>query len=516
MTVHRSAHGAPPRRRKVSIEIYFVLYLSAIILLLGTTPSQHSGREEELERMIRTMLASDFRVKAEKDAMIFPIVAVGARVDTAGTAMRRDSMNVITAYGTFASVRFQFVAIEDSASGRPIPLERASLVRRSDRSVIFQWKPDPADRGGVYRVTVAGFARPLPSANMSPEMRAKLEEILERNGTVSDSVTFTVNVLPMDNIAAVERVVLASQNANRADSALGAATQPNPVTSPMAIGGAYELTPSQTDIPVPAGAPWRNQISIRGGASADQLVFSVTKGNAQIVERTSSLIVLGGNAPSGPAQQITLSATRPNDGRAATVSFTVRGVPLTAANVPTTMLIGQTYRLNFSVPEIPSTRIAVEVIETDRGGDHVRIGRGESRVVFDYTPNADVQRVRFVRYLDGVAVDNSAADVKALPLPTLGRIPGIPRDADEVKITTESYGIINGQPNRCVLKIKSGNAEEPEEVNNEFDERSKRVRQVWVVRRRSRSEEFRFRMYAIDLRGSGAGKTSEVSVVAAQ
>lgn len=492
-----------------------MLYLSAIILLLGTTPSERSHREEELEDLIRNLLVSDFRVRAEKAAMIYPIMGAGGEVDTVGTPLRRDSMNVITAHGAFANVRFQFVSIEDSTTGQAVPLERASLVRRSDRSVIFHWRPLPSDRSGVYRVTVAGIATPLPPENLRPELRSQVAEILERRGTVSDSVTFTVNVVAVDDRIALERVRIGSATA-ASDTGRPAAAAPPLSAAALPFGAAYELTPSQATIPVPAGLSWRNQISIMGGASASELDLKVTEGNATILERTAGFIVLSGNAPASGSQQITLMATRRSDGRQALTSFTVRSVQLAPPPVPQTMLIGQQYPINFAIAGVPSERVAVEVIESDRTGDRVKVARNEGRSVIDYVPSADIARVRFVRYLDGQPVETSIADVKALPVPSFATLPTTPRDAPDVRITTYSYGAFNGQANRVTLKIKSGNAEEPEQVDFDVDERTKRVRQVWLVRRKDRRDEFRFRMYAIDLRGSGSGKSNEVTFVAAQ
>src|SRR5256885_316307 len=110
------------RRRKVSIEIYFVLYLSAIILLLGTTPAHRSTREDQLEEVIRHLLVSDFKVKVDKVALLYSFIPAGVSIDTSGTQLRRDSLNVITARGTFSHVEFKVLAIEDSANGTPIPV----------------------------------------------------------------------------------------------------------------------------------------------------------------------------------------------------------------------------------------------------------------------------------------------------------------------------------------------------------------------------------------------------------
>ena len=112
------------RRFKTSVEIYFLLYLSAIILLLGTTPG--SDPDMELEEAIKDVLAFDFRLKVEKPSLEWRFVPAGMLIDSADRVnLRRDSMNVITAYGSVSDIVPTIVAIEDTLSGEVLPSSSA-------------------------------------------------------------------------------------------------------------------------------------------------------------------------------------------------------------------------------------------------------------------------------------------------------------------------------------------------------------------------------------------------------
>lgn len=512
MSPQAPVQHSPMRRRKVSIEIYFVLYLSAIILLLGTTPARHSSREDQLEEVIRHLLVSDFKVKVEKAALLYSFIPAGVTLDTSGAVLRRDSLNVISARGTFERVEFKVVSIEDSINGRAIPLERARLLKTTERSAIFQWNPSTNDGNGVYRVTVAGIATPLPPTSLPAELRDRVAEILRRKGTVTDSVTFTINVYAVVNQAMLRRITQAPPTGSLIDTSNIAALRgpidtmfvPSGAGSPFS-GQGFEFSVGNTEVPVTPGMSWRNKITLAGGASTADLDLQVTEGNAQIIGKAASLIELGGTAPASGSQRITVTGTRRSDGRKVFASFTIRTVGAAPPSIPSTMIVGEAYPLDFRSNGLPAERIAVEVIENGK----LIVGRDEGRSIFKYQPGTP-GNIRFIRYLDNQRLDETLVDAVPLMRPQTNQ-PQAERGASEAVVTTIAYGTLSGQPNRVSLKIKSGNAEEPEQIDERRDDQTKQTIQRWRVRRKDRSKSFEFVAYSIDQRGSKTGKSNEVS-----
>lgn len=500
------------RRRKASIEIYFVLYLSAIILLLGTTPSRNHNEEGELEQAILHLLAPDFRVRVERSALLYSFIPAGIMLDTTGANLRRDSINLVTARGRFSSVRFTIVSIEDSGSGQTLPPEaHATLTRRDERTAIFQWKPSPSDRNAVYRVTVVGTATPLPPSDLKPELRDRISEVLRRHGTVSDSVTFTVNVFALRDQAMVSRMALLQTPTLGSDDpgASGDSADPLMPAFPSIsslFGQQFEMQPLSVRVAAVQGRLWRNRVSLGGNASFADLDLRTDPPGITIVSQTPTLIELSGPAPANGERVVTLTATRRSDGRTGSVSFAVRSATLPSPDIAQSMFVGQSYRLDFSVPDIPSENIAVEVIENDK----VIISRNDRRSVITYQPSGP-GRVEFVRYVDDQRVDVSDAELRALPLPNLQQQRAQSNNT-EVILTTTCYGMVSGLPNRCRLVVQDGNVLDPEQMDQRFDEKNKITTQTWRLRRRDAGQEFTFTAYALDQRGSGTGKSKPMQV----
>lgn len=498
-----------PRGRKVSVEIYFVLYLSAIILLLGTTHGTRPNTNEvALEDAVMQLLAPDFRVGADRAVMIYRFLPPGMQIRTAGLQLRRDSINVIRAVGSFADVRFQLVGIEDTSTGVSLPLDNAVLTRQGERTAIFSWRPRNVRENSVYRVTVRATATPLPpSTIVRPDVRAKIAEVLKRRGTISDSVSFTVNVFALNNPAVMQT---GTQGPIVGDSGAIASSGPPPtsLTAPSGVSTGFEMTVAQPELyRAPKGA-WRNRILFAGvGNAMNDLDLQVVKGSAQISERTPTAIELTGLTQSSGRQEIVVSGKRRSDGRTVQATFVVHATPIEAMKLPQVLYAGQTHALDLAPANIPGDQISVEVIENDR----VVIPRSEGGSSINYRPAA-VGRVRFVRYVGGDRLDQTEAEIRPLPAPTVVPQRQAGSSADEVIVQTISYGTVKGEPNRVQLKIQEGNADDPEELTAKytFDDASLRHIQYWRVRRNG-SGEFTFKAYALDRRGSNGGKSNPIN-----
>jgi len=142
------------------------------------------------------------------------------------------------------------------------------------------------------------------------------------------------------------------------------------------------------------------------------------------------------------------------------------------------------------------------VVENDK----VVVSRNDRRALVVYQPSAS-GRVNFIRYLNGQRLDAMDAELRPLPLPVV-QAPKRQSGSNEVMVTTVAYGMVGGMPNRCRLHVLEGNASDPEQMDLRYDEKSKTTTQIWKLRPRSVGEEFWFRIYALDQRGSGSGKST--------
>jgi len=487
---------APIRRRKGSIEIYFVLYLSAIILLLGTTPAKRASTPDELEEVIVGLMASDFQVKARQEALLYSFIPAGLFLDTTGVALRRDTVNTIIAVGSISSVDFSIVSIVDSSTGASVPYDRATLLT-DGREAAFQWNPGNEPRDAVYTVTIQGRARPLlRQALRDPALRGRAEEVLRRHPYVYDSVTFSVSLFKIDRPARIvefrrrDSVTRAINRAGADSLGLPAA----PAIGVSSLAGPLSLNVNDAQVLAQPASTWRNRIWINGATSNDVDV-TVSPAGIQTSGRGPGYVELAGTTPARGTQVVRVTARRLLDGAMQTVEFPVVATVLPDPQIPARLLRGETYDFDFSVPGMAAGRIVVEVEEN--GMTVVPRSRGSASV--RVTPST-VGKVTFYRYLDGVRISASTADIEEPSLPTLSYVP---QDGDAI-VTTMSFGkSYQGRENFPRLVIQDGNASNPEPIGSaRFDESSKRWVQVWRVRRQDPSHPLDCHAYVLDQRGS--------------
>src|SRR5687768_9581942 len=114
------------KRRKVSIEVYFVLYLTSIVLLMGTTtPSKHEDPDEVIRALREFMI--DFHVDVEKVALVYTMMPAELGVLPISQQLRQDSVNVVKAWGSVSNVAFEVASIRDTSTGTMLPAESVSL-----------------------------------------------------------------------------------------------------------------------------------------------------------------------------------------------------------------------------------------------------------------------------------------------------------------------------------------------------------------------------------------------------
>jgi hypothetical protein len=484
----------PSRRRKVSVEVYFVLYLSAIVLLLGTTTSKREDREAELEEAIVQLLTPDFRLDAERVALLYRFVPAGYAGDTSGIRINRDSVNTIRARGSFSDVDFSIVGIQDTASGQQLPLQSATLTRQGDRAAIFTWRPRQTTQNAIYRVTVAAVATPLPPSNtMRPELRERITEILQRH-RVTDSVTFTVNVFAVNSlVATMPPTNLLNDTGSR--GAFAVAETIRTVLSPSGQVQSTAFQPVDPALRTVSRAPWSNTIIASGVVNP-----TVTSRNAQITSISNGLIKVSGIAPATGEQQVVVEGIQA-DGTKVTARFTVSAAPLDPPNLPPVFYPGNQITVDFSSNGVSDGQISVDV-----SLNQTKImDRSRTSARFRVTPQTTGQLL-FQRYVGNTEMDKFTVNVEPIPAPQVGKPDFQVQEGEDVAIVqTKSYGMVGAQDNLAELKIEIGNAEEPELVKTVTD--GMEHTRTWRIKRRDKRNPFDFTIYAIDQRGSRAGKS---------
>ncbi|MBC8144720.1 MAG: hypothetical protein H7X80_03985, partial [bacterium] len=194
------------KRRKVSIEVYFVLYLSSIVLLMGTTTSSKHEDPDEVIRALREFMI-DFHVDVEKVALVYTMMPEELGVLPISQRLRQDSVNVVKAWGSVSNVTFEVAGIRDTSTGQMLPTQSVSLENQGPNEASVSWRPNGPMQNRVYAITIAASADPLVPAAVPAASRARVAAALRSEGRVRDTVTFTVSVFAVSNAAMVHATV---------------------------------------------------------------------------------------------------------------------------------------------------------------------------------------------------------------------------------------------------------------------------------------------------------------------
>lgn len=483
-------------RRKLSVEVYFVLYLTAIILLLGTAPLSKERYDSELEEAIAQLINTDFGVEVEDIGLTIPFVPAGMEDDPSALNLMMDTVNVIRAHGSFSRVDFRIVSIEDTATGRALPIEKASLMRNGDSSVFFFWSQGEAKQTALYRICVEAEALPvIPASVSSPSLRRRIESIIAKRNAMRDTAIFSVNVLPITSpeyiIAAKRAPTMETGSNGPADSTIFSLSS-QMLRQLAAFGQGFTISPRTPSLTSPPGKPWVQQLMVLG-PEPKSLDLKLPPG-VRITGYGNNYIEISGTAPARGETQVRVVAKTLGSSLQSEVLFLVTATtPSDPRGLPKTLYSGNSYPADFSTTGIDDDRISVTIIEN---GKPVETSKGAS---FNYVPSATEGTVQFIRYVDGKPFGEYTCSVSEYPLPVIGPPE---ENGPTVYVTTTSYGVIKGGPNVAVLRIERGNAHDPERVETNVDRETGRINVRWRIRRKNAEQPFEFTARVWDQRGS--------------
>lgn len=508
-------HRTHKRRR--SIELYFILYLAALILLLP----DKKPRTPQTNDILAEIFQQSFTLQPEKTVLSGRITS-----DTNGVRIVvLDTANLIVYTGNVRDVRYQFL-IEDQMLGQTLRLtsDSASSVpmfrveQRDDlRGAKFIWKPAAIASTGSQTYSVRVIATAAPSA---PPGNMALEQIIADAGTrLTAETQFAVNIINVNEPARQEQTTFAQNPAG--GQLQGQQQQPpvQPTTTPLQQPpqvivqqnktplGDFSVSPFAPNVSTIAYHPWSNKLFISGVQSGADLKRTPTVkiertggdigGSAEIAEIRGNEIVIRGVAPSSGVMKVVISAERAADARTASVEFGVQPQPLAQPSVSRIMNPGITYTIQPNIPLL--TGADAKAVIYDGGTERISSPQG---AVFEFSPDVrDTGKVlMFARIVGGKQIgDKIPIRVENFPPP---EILGISRQKNSVQITTRSFGLSGGRENRASVIITEGNARSRELYGNfRTDAQSLAHTQVFEILPKNPDAPLTFRCRVTDARG---------------
>ena len=473
------------KNKRKPIEIYFILYLVALVMLIS------SGKEVVDENDNESQFSEvefPFRIKSEKPLLVCKIIT-----DENGQKQYQlDSINYILDYGNIKDVRYEFV-VEDADFKHRVLLSDDENTNQifsfvyddNNRTVVFRWFPNIEHAiNKTFNVYVTATATHIKSEQ---KLQAKTQfSLLITNDYLFDNNYEIVsnNNFPMPFSQDNSQYYL-----------------------PQTLSSDFNIKPHIQTIRGIAGDTWENEIICYGFNPRIDLLKPPTieinnspnNNGASIISEISrdNSIVIKGRMPDAGRSRVLITVQRKADLKEQKISFELNPISIGLPNVPNTMYPNIEYSIN---PNIPNdlNNIAAYIKEKD----NVRF-RSFNNSAIKFTPNLDDigKTLTFERYYnDKLIGQKHQIKVVDFPPPRITRMSE--RNRNEIILETISYGTHNNRDNTIKeLKI-SGNAEYSQQYGKTHIDRNKlEFFEQFSITPKDNSKPFNFTVSIIDQRG---------------
>ncbi|MBI5325923.1 MAG: hypothetical protein HZB41_11740 [Ignavibacteriae bacterium] len=485
-------------RYRKTIEIYFVLYLAALIFLLPSPEDDKKNSDENNSKVFQI----PFSIQPEKTTLNCRLI-----LDSSGVRiMSIDSMNTVIYFGDVENVDFEFT-IEDPLLRQKLFLKNEEdtsnpyfrfVANKKSQSAVFFWSPPIFERANkTYNVTVTAVASLKDEKNVS-----EITQSFETNRIIKAQTKFTLNMIYM-NADLVANGTGLQQNPNEAGNRFNGQNQ---IFTGFQPSGEIDIKSEQGFIRSFAYNKWTNIINIYGGTFGNDVIkynlqskpdYDDNGGTASILKVEQNRIIIGGITPSYGKLKVLFTAISKYDKKERSVDFVVVTEKFQTPVFDKTMYPEKTYTID---PKIP-LMLGKDIKAMIKDAQSVRV-QSEQGNIFQFTPDlSDTDKIFTLEcYIDNNLLGQKY-QIKVLnyPNPEIKDVQYIRNG--EVNIITYSYGKYNSKDNVSDILVE-GNAI-VRELRGKTPESPDNITHVQIFRctPRNQSQPFSFRIYAIDSRG---------------
>lgn len=381
--------------KKVRVEIYFILYLAALILLL---PDLKKEKEESHAKGAVISLSVD------KSILNLRMLKRNSKNEI----IKFDSTNRIMFNGDFDNVDFTYT-VSDINRGETIELSNYTNTKeqflinenREKGFIDFKWNPSM-------------------DFNFNKTYLVKLIATVEKEGTTKTASTqFTLNTLFINEVVS-----------NQDDGANSDITDFSFLNSPtISIPtnlSSIDAKVYKNPIITVADNQWENYVTIYNINSIDDLIGppevrvsgdSLLGGSARFESSENNRFIFSGVSPTYDTMKVSVSITRKVDNSNFAFDFLVIPKPRTIPDIPETLYIGETYTID--------TKLNQEEIQNS----YATINYGaEQKTYYDnilkLTPTIKMldENLILKRYVDGRKLDQYILNIRQKPKPIIENV----------------------------------------------------------------------------------------------
>ena len=480
---------AKAAKRRKSVEIYFVLYLVALVLLMPDRDMGlgNAGADAGQKRIELYPEKIRLECKIERDSG-GPINVLSN--DTINTIRYSPALSAMRVRATIEDIETgQILSIDDSSSNGA---QFASLTAVPERGIItFAWRPPVTTMTSkTFRVTLQVSGIPQGDQTRSTPALGSTQFVLTT--VVNDQLPPQIVLLGGGTDTLIMRDTSARQFGEQ-------------------LSAEFWIEPSRPTIMAAAGREWVTRVSVGGADPSRDLIqlpsIRVVSGQMVDVIRyfEQRTLIIKGKAPLNGTSVVEVTATR-TDGKQARATFSVQTVVTATPKIPDAVYAGVEFQID---PLLPSVEAAKAVL---RDGD--REVAYASNGMLRYKPsNVDTGKVLlFERYIDNQVDYSEKILVRSFPPPVVREIR---RGSDvNVKNVVVQFFAAERGSNRPTLKIIDGNAVNLRRLSGFLrpaDNQRPTVSwiEVFEVSRKDQERPFTFRVQAFDERGRASAIAAE-------
>lgn len=460
--------------RKSRIEVYFILYLAALILLLPED-NEIETKPKELTTKIASYLVPEktvlnCKLKIENNKLVIADL---------------DSINNISVFGDVYNIKYDFQLETKNNNGITRVINQDDLnsiyaVKQNNNDIIFKWKPNlikEIPSTILVKVTANVISKEnniLKEALLNTQFAINiylennsntdiaLDDLLDEGVSLgSGEVNITqsdINLLNQQNgLNQITNNPSSNQSNNQSNNQFNNAHNNFQNSNNESIGN-FDISPENNIVRSLSRNRWTNFIyfynlnPIRDLNNKPEVSISYDNGKddgtVKISETNEKGILLEGNTPNFNPMKVSFSVKRKSDKKEANLTFIVQPVPISKPQYSKIMYPEMNYVIKPNLPLITNEQIKVII----RDNDKIRYTSIDGSD-FNFTPNnSDTNKIFYLeRYMGNELIgEKYIFNVANYPMPEIIEITKIDDDLFQVK--TKSYGIFSGD-NNIVSKL---------------------------------------------------------------
>lgn len=453
--------------RKPKIEVYFILYLAALILLLP--------EDKDKDPYVDNSPTYSAYLQAEKTVLNCKLAIHNNRLEVVSL----DSINNIVFFGDVYKVNYNVTLETTNKQGISKEIQSTAQnhffsFRQNSKDLMFKWNPELIRQiPATYTVKVAANSiyknngilneailktqfviNVVLDASSSPLNDLAVNDLLKSGVEIKNyNLDIPQNtLLPTSN----QETKILSQNNNLSN------TQNLNVTSNQETKdnyttnfnyGNFDISAENNIVRSLAYNNWNNFIffyninPLKDLSSKPEISITLENnkenGSAKIAEITEKGILLEGKTPASSNMKVTFSIQRKQDKKQAIIDFIVKPSPITKPIFPPTIYPEVNYQIRPNLPLITSEQVHFYLKEADK----LRYSSSEGEDFTFSAQQSDTGKVFIIERYIGKELLGEKYTIKVLNYPN-PEIIEVNKVSDKViQIKTKSYGVFLGEMN---------------------------------------------------------------------